>query len=117
MKEFIKTLDDLRPEDIRFPFDPLNKKLCFGGGGGGGGPVTKIVQKAERFAKKGTDVVGDAVSSGADALQTNLETAVRQLKDMGATIEEMAELEDLISFETYFFIGHSSISVRANLIS
>ena len=35
MKEFIKTLDDLRPEDIRFPFDPLNKKLCFGGGGGG----------------------------------------------------------------------------------
>ena len=32
MKEFIKTLDNLRPEDIRFPFDPLNKNLCFGGG-------------------------------------------------------------------------------------
>ena len=33
MKEYIKILDDLRPEEIRFPFDPLNKNLCFGGGG------------------------------------------------------------------------------------
>ena len=32
-------------------------------------------------------------------METNLETAVRQLKDMGATLEEMAELQDLISFE------------------
>ena len=42
MKEFIKTLDDLRPEDIRFPFDPLNKKLCFGGGGGGTGATRTV---------------------------------------------------------------------------
>ena len=31
MKELIKILDDLRPEGIRFDFNPINKNLCFGG--------------------------------------------------------------------------------------
>ena len=42
MKEYIKILDDLRPEEIRFDFDPLNKNLCFGGGGTPALPKVKI---------------------------------------------------------------------------
>ena len=29
IKEYIKTLDNLRPEETRFNFDPLNRNLCF----------------------------------------------------------------------------------------
>ena len=79
MREFIKTLDDLRPEDIRFNFDPLNRNLCFGGGGGGGDPVTKVVKKAESTLSEGGSTLAtgatDVLSSGADALQTNLDSA------------------------------------------
>ena len=32
MKEKITVLDNLRPEEVRFDFDPLNKNLCFLGG-------------------------------------------------------------------------------------
>ena len=79
MKEFIKTLDDLRPEDIRFPFDPLNKKLCFGGGGGGGPkpPTIKLPEvkmdlpSASDLSSGLSTTLGDAGS----ALQTNLDSA------------------------------------------
>ena len=40
IKENIKILDNLRPEETRFNFDPLNRNLCFGvGGGGSGNPI------------------------------------------------------------------------------
>ena len=35
IKEYIEVLDNLRPEETRFDFDPLNKNLCFGGESGG----------------------------------------------------------------------------------
>jgi hypothetical protein len=34
IKECIEVLDNLRPEEVRFDFDPLNRNLCFGGGAG-----------------------------------------------------------------------------------
>ena len=55
------------------------------------------------IGEKSTPIVLNFLNNMAESMrklmETNLETAVRQLKDMGATIEEMAELEDLISFE------------------
>ena len=45
MKEYIHILDGLRPEEVQFVFNPINRNLCFGGGnplggllGGGGAP-------------------------------------------------------------------------------
>ncbi len=55
------------------------------------------------IGEKSTPIVLNFLNNMAESLrkimETNLETAVRQLKDMGATLEEMAELQDLISFE------------------
>lgn len=55
------------------------------------------------IGQKSTPVVLNFLNNMGEAMrkmmETNLETAVRQLKDMGATMEEMAELEDLVSFE------------------
>ena len=42
IKEYIEVLDNLRPEETRFDFDPLNKNLCFGGSGGGGNPLANL---------------------------------------------------------------------------
>ena len=67
MKEYIKILDDLRPEETRFPFDPLNKNLCFGGGSPAPLPKPKIVlPKIE---------IGGTLGEGLDAGKTNLHTA------------------------------------------
>ena len=78
MKEYIKILDDLRPEEIRFNFDPLNKNLCFGGGGGGGPAVVpKIkVPKIEIGGSLGEalDAGKAGLESAADAGKTNLAT-------------------------------------------
>ena len=78
MKELIKTLDDLRPEDIRFPFDPLNKKLCFGGGGGGGGPALPKVKIKVPELPSASDIISGLSTTLGDAgsaLQTNLDSA------------------------------------------
>ena len=55
------------------------------------------------IGEKSTPVVLNFLNNMAESLrkimETDLETSVRQLKNLGATIEEMAELQDLISFE------------------
>ena len=81
MKEYIKILDDLRPEDIRFNFDLTNKNLCFGGGGGGGAlPKVKFEPPPIPKLKVG-GTLGEALDAGkaagesaADATKTNLAT-------------------------------------------
>ena len=37
IKENIEVLDSLRPEEVRFNFNPLNRNLCFSGGSYTGG--------------------------------------------------------------------------------
>ena len=37
IKEHIQVLDNLRPEEVRFNFNPTNKNLCFSGGSYTGG--------------------------------------------------------------------------------
>ena len=84
MKEYIKILDDLRPEEIRFDFDPLNKNLCFGGGGSPPPlPKPKIVlPKIEVGGSLGEalDAGKAAGESAADATKTNLATGAAATK-------------------------------------
>ena len=43
IKENIKVLDSLRPEEARFNFNPLNRNLCFSvGAGGSGNPIENM---------------------------------------------------------------------------
>jgi hypothetical protein len=69
MKEYIKILDDLRPEEIRFHFDPLNKNLCFGGSTPTLPkikiklPEIKIGGSAGDLLDKGKDAAGEAAAA------------------------------------------------------
>ena len=77
MKEYIKILDDLRPEETRFPFDPLNKNLCFGGGSPAPLPKPKIVLPKIEIGGtlgEGLDAGKAGLESAADAGKTNLAT-------------------------------------------
>jgi len=83
MKEYIKILDDLRPEEIRFPFDPLNKNLCFGGGTPTlpkvkiSVPKIKIGGTAGDLLDKGKETAGDL----ADSAKENAAAAATKAKE------------------------------------
>jgi len=76
MKEYIKILDDLRPEEIRFDFDPLNKNLCFGGSPPPL-PKIKIGGTAGALLDKGKETAGDL----ADSAKENAAAAATKAKE------------------------------------
>ena len=85
MKEYIKILDDLRAEEIRFDFDPLNKNLCFGGT-----PVVlpkiKIGGSLGDALDKGKETAGDAAAAAkAAAADTAAKAKATAAKAKAAT--------------------------------
>ena len=78
MKEYIKILDDLRPEEIRFNFDPLNKNLCFGGGSTPtiklkvGGTAGAILDKGKKTAHDLTDAAREKAHTAATKTKQNV---------------------------------------------
>ena len=64
IKEHIKTLDNLRPEGIRFPFNPLNRNLCFSGGSYTGGEGNIVDEFMGMFDSMGRSLTGGGSSGG-----------------------------------------------------
>ena len=63
IKEYIKVLDNLRPEEVSFDFDPLNKNLCFcAPGSGGGNPLENL--RDNILSGTGLSSSGSSSSSG-----------------------------------------------------
>ena len=105
MKEFIKILDDLRSEDVKFDFNPLNRNLCFGGGGGGGVPkikppkITLKPPKGPNISQFGTGSGGTlgqlagGVSNVGQQIGANLATNVEgAFNTVGGVMEKVTSL-------------------------
>lgn len=86
MKEYIKILDDLRAEEIRFDFDPLNKNLCFGGSPP---PLPKI--KIGGSLGEALDAGKDAAGEAAAAAKAATEAAATKAKETAAAAATKAK--------------------------
>tara|TARA_R100000750_G_scaffold14004_1_gene9168 strand:+ start:724 stop:1707 length:984 start_codon:yes stop_codon:yes gene_type:complete len=64
IKEYIEVLDNLRPEETRFDFDPLNKNLCFGGASSGGGNPLENLLNSWGIGGGGGSSSGDVETEG-----------------------------------------------------
>jgi len=89
MKEYIKVLDDLRPDEIRFKSDPLNKNLCFGGSPPPPPPPLPKIKLPDieigGSAGEILDAGKDAGEAAADAASTNLQSGATGVRTALAT--------------------------------